>query len=61
LQQLIDRCAGEGALQIAEAFAHCGDADRAFEWLERAEIERDMRLMGCASVRELSRANLRFR
>ena len=27
----------------------------------RSEIERDMRLMGCASVRELSRANLRFR
>ncbi len=27
----------------------------------RTEIERDMKLMGCSSVRELSRANLRFR
>jgi L-lactate dehydrogenase (cytochrome) len=26
----------------------------------RAEIERDMKLMGCASVGQLSRANLRF-
>ena len=32
LQQLIDRCADNGALQIAEAFAYLGDADRAFEW-----------------------------
>lgn len=29
--------------------------------LLRAELERDMRLMGCTSVSELSRANLRFR
>jgi L-lactate dehydrogenase (cytochrome) len=29
--------------------------------LMRAEIERDMKLMGCASVSQLSRANLRFR
>jgi L-lactate dehydrogenase (cytochrome) len=29
--------------------------------LMRAELERDMRLMGCASVRQLSRENLRFR
>ena len=29
--------------------------------LMRAEIERDMKLMGCASVNQLSRANLRFR
>ena len=27
----------------------------------RAEIERDMRLMGCRSVADLSRRNLRFR
>jgi len=27
----------------------------------RTEIERDMKLMGCASVGQLSRANLRFR
>jgi L-lactate dehydrogenase (cytochrome) len=29
--------------------------------LMRAEIERDMRLMGCRSVADLSRNNLRFR
>jgi len=29
--------------------------------LMRAEIERDMKLMGCTSVKQLSRANLRFR
>lgn len=29
--------------------------------LMRAEIERDMKLMGCASISQLSRANLRFR
>ena len=29
--------------------------------LMRAEIERDMRLMGCSSIAQLSRANLRFR
>jgi len=29
--------------------------------LMRTEIERDMKLMGCSSLRELSRANLRFR
>jgi L-lactate dehydrogenase (cytochrome) len=27
----------------------------------RAEIERDMKLMGCTNVGQLSRANLRFR
>lgn len=40
-QTLIDRCANDGALQIAEAFAYRGDADRAFEWLERAYEQRD--------------------
>ena len=29
--------------------------------LMRNEIERDMRLMGCSSVKQLSRANLRCR
>jgi TolB-like protein/Flp pilus assembly protein TadD len=45
LQQLIDRCADNGALQIAEAFAYLGDADRAFEWLERAYVQRDSGLL----------------
>ncbi|MGI9379196.1 MAG: alpha-hydroxy-acid oxidizing protein, partial [Methyloligellaceae bacterium] len=29
--------------------------------LMKAELERDMRLMGCSSISELSRDNLRFR
>ena len=29
--------------------------------LMRTEIERDMKLMGCTSVKQLSRSNLRFR
>jgi TolB-like protein/DNA-binding XRE family transcriptional regulator/Tfp pilus assembly protein PilF len=41
LQDLIDRCAEGGALQIAEVFAYRGDADLAFEWLERARLQRD--------------------
>jgi len=41
LKEVIERCADNGALQIAEAFAYCGDADRAFEWLERAYLQRD--------------------
>ena len=41
LQKLIEKCADNGALQIAEAFAYLGDADRAFEWLERAYQQRD--------------------
>ncbi|TIU28636.1 MAG: alpha-hydroxy-acid oxidizing protein, partial [Mesorhizobium sp.] len=34
--------------------------ERALEQM-RAEIERGMKLMGCTSVEQLSRANLRFR
>ena len=41
LTRLIERCADNGALQIAEALAYCGDADEAFEWLERAYQQRD--------------------
>jgi TolB-like protein/transcriptional regulator with XRE-family HTH domain/Tfp pilus assembly protein PilF len=41
MERLIERCADNGALQIAEAFAYRGDPDRAFEWLERAYEQRD--------------------
>ncbi|HET9616345.1 MAG TPA: alpha-hydroxy-acid oxidizing protein, partial [Pseudolabrys sp.] len=42
--------------------AGAGEAgvERALERL-RIEIERDMRLMGCTNVAQLSRRNLRFR
>src|SRR5262249_48972126 len=39
MRQLIDRCAENGALQIAEALAYRGDADHAFEWLDRAYLQ----------------------
>ena len=44
---------------IQEAVGNAGGQD----WLrvKTAEIERDMRLMGVASVSQLSRENLRFR
>jgi TolB-like protein len=41
MRLLIDRCADNGALQIAEAFAYLGDADQAFEWLDRAYLQHD--------------------
>jgi L-lactate dehydrogenase (cytochrome) len=44
------------------ALAAAGQAgvERALALL-RIEIERDMKLMGCSSIGQLSRANLRFR
>ncbi|MGN6571663.1 MAG: alpha-hydroxy-acid oxidizing protein, partial [Pseudolabrys sp.] len=44
------------------ALAAAGGAgvERALERL-RIEVERDMRLMGCRAVNDLSRKNLRFR
>ena len=38
---LIEHHADEAAHQIAEACAWRGEIDRAFEWLERAYIQRD--------------------
>jgi tetratricopeptide (TPR) repeat protein len=41
LRRLIDAHAGENAFQIAEVHAFRGDADKAFEWLNRAHRSRD--------------------
>jgi TolB-like protein/Tfp pilus assembly protein PilF len=41
LDELIAVGADDSAFQIAEALACRGDADRAFEWLERARAQRD--------------------
>lgn len=41
LQELIAQHAVGGASQIARAYAYQGDADAAFDWLERADRERD--------------------
>ncbi|HEU4333957.1 MAG TPA: protein kinase [Candidatus Eisenbacteria bacterium] len=41
LEELIGKYAGDSAYQIAEVCAARGEADRAFEWLERAYAQRD--------------------
>ena len=41
LQELIDTAAEDSAFQIAEAYAYRGEADLAFEWLERAYAQHD--------------------
>jgi hypothetical protein len=41
LHILIDRSADGSAYQIAEVFARRGEADKAFEWLDRAWMNRD--------------------
>ena len=41
LQELIDGTAETSAFQIAQAYAYRAEADRAFEWLERAYAQRD--------------------
>jgi tetratricopeptide (TPR) repeat protein len=41
LAALIGKHQGEFAYQIAQVYAYRGDADRAFEWLERAYSQRD--------------------
>jgi TolB-like protein/Tfp pilus assembly protein PilF len=41
LGELIARYGHHGAFQIAEAYAWCGQPDKAFEWLDRAYVQRD--------------------
>jgi TolB-like protein/class 3 adenylate cyclase/Flp pilus assembly protein TadD len=41
LAELIAKYQAEAAVQIAEVYAFRGEADRAFEWLERAYSQRD--------------------
>ncbi len=53
-------CSGGRAYLYALAAAGQPGVERAIGLL-RAEIERDMKLMGCRSVAELGRHNLRFR
>jgi L-lactate dehydrogenase (cytochrome) len=53
-------CSGGRAYLYALAAAGQPGVERALE-LMRTEIERDMKLMGCRSVRDLNRDNLRYR
>ena len=46
LAELIDKFQSEGAFQVAQVYAFRGEADRAFEWLERAYKQRDGGLSG---------------
>ena len=41
LNELIARYGHSGAFQIAEVYAWCGQLDKAFEWLDRAYVQRD--------------------
>jgi serine/threonine-protein kinase len=41
LKQLVDCCADNGAMQIASVYAARKDADKTFEWLDRALATRD--------------------
>jgi hypothetical protein len=41
---LIAKYHADAAFQIAEVYAFRGEADRAFEWLERAYTQRDSEL-----------------
>jgi L-lactate dehydrogenase (cytochrome) len=53
-------CSGGRLYLFALAAAGQAGVERALGNL-RGEIERDMKLMGCGSIKELSRENLRFR
>jgi hypothetical protein len=44
LDELVGRHAANSAYQIAAAFAWRGEADKAFDWLERAREQRDSSL-----------------
>ncbi len=46
--EIAKKSADHSAYQIAEAYAYRGEADQAFEWLERAYAQRDP---GCAFVK----------
>jgi hypothetical protein len=41
LAEYIAKYQADDAFQIAEVYAFRGEADRAFEWLERAFVQRD--------------------
>ena len=41
MADLIEKDKEVGAFQIAEVYAFRGEADKAFEWLERAYAQRD--------------------
>jgi TolB-like protein/class 3 adenylate cyclase/Flp pilus assembly protein TadD len=41
LKELVEEHAIDGPFQIALAYAYLGDADKTFEWLERADVQRD--------------------
>jgi len=48
LKELIAKNAGNMAYQVADIYAWRGEKDRAFEWLERAYLQRDSGLNGVA-------------
>ncbi|HET9952157.1 MAG TPA: protein kinase [Candidatus Eisenbacteria bacterium] len=53
LRELIERRASDSAAQIAEVYATRGESDAAFEWLERAYLQRDSGISDSKSNSEL--------
>ena len=53
-------CSGGRLYLYALASAGQKGVERALS-LYRAELERDMKLMGCKSIEELNRSNIKFR
>jgi tetratricopeptide (TPR) repeat protein len=49
LQAIIDEFAWTAAYQVAEAYAYRGEVEKAFEWLERAYVQRDPGVMYTAT------------
>jgi hypothetical protein len=41
LEELIQKYGKDSPYQVAEVYGACGEADKAFEWIERAVTERD--------------------
>ena len=63
LKELIDLHSPDAGLQIAIVYAQAGDKDKAFEWLEKAFLQRDPGLIELESDPELDplRGDERFR
>jgi serine/threonine-protein kinase len=46
LAKLIEKFRDTAAFQVAEVYGFRGEADQAFEWLERAYVQREGALVG---------------
>ena len=49
MQKLITKYQYDAAYQIAQVYAYRGEVDKAFEWLDRAYVQRDPGVPECAT------------